>query len=445
MENYDNQNELNNQSFEGDETNKAENQPTENQNPYEESAEKSSADNMDENPSEYAFRWNYEAQDAHNKADAKKKHRAGVRNYAILMTLAFLLCFGSLVAVLIIDDYSNVTQKVYPERTIFVREYDKESGVLTIAEIASKVTPSVVAIQTTTTTGTGLGTGIIISEDGYIATNSHVIETANSVSVVLYDGSEYEAEVIGKDSLSDLAVIKIKAEGLSVAEFGDSDSLVVGEPVVAIGNPAELELANTVTDGIISAISRDVKIMDETTGALIKTMTLIQTNACINFGNSGGPLINEYGKVIGINTLKLGGDYDGIGFSIPINAAKKILDSIIETGGDINENSTDVAKKRAMLGIKGTSVSRGVKQEINGAIYNPEATGVMVVDVTEGYDAFDKLLIGDIIIAVNDESVTAVSEISNIINQFSDGDSVKLKIHRDGKIQEIEIVLSYEK
>ena len=435
MENYDNQNEINNQS---------EDELTEKQNSYEDRPNIESA-NKEETLSEYAFRWNYEAQDAHNRSKEKKKSRAGIRNYAILMTLAFLLCFGSLVAVLIIDDYSSVTQKVYPERTIFIREYDKESGVLTISEIAAKVTPSVVAIQTTTTTGKGLGTGIIISEDGYIATNSHVIETANEVSVVLSDGSEYEASVIGKDSLSDLAVIKIEAEGLTVAEFGDSDSLVVGEPVVAIGNPAELELANTVTDGIISAISRDVKIMDETTGALIKTMTLIQTNACINFGNSGGPLINEYGKVIGINTLKLAGDYDGIGFSIPINAASKILDSIIETGGDINENSTDVAKKRAMLGITGTSVSRGVKQEINGKIYTPEASGVMVVGVNEGYDAFNKLLVGDIIIAVNDEFVTAVSEISNIINQFTDGDTVRLKVHREGKIQDIEVVLSYEK
>lgn len=358
--------------------------------------------------------------------------------YAIVMTAAFLICFALLAAVLIIDDFANITETkiIETERTIYVREYDSESGVLTISEIADKVKPSVVGIEITTVSGGGVGTGIIMSEDGYIATNAHVVEGAQSVTVIMLDGSEKEAEIVGRDTLSDLAVVKIEGEGYPAAEFGKSEELLVGELAVAIGTPGGLELAGTVTSGIISAINRNVKIFDETTGALQKTMTLIQTSASINKGNSGGPLINERGQVIGINTLKLADGYDGIGFAIPIDGALEILDKIIETGEDISENNTSIAQKRAIIGIKGGAVNQSSGAPI---------AGVYVSEIYEGYDAANHLKVGDIIVGIDGYEVLAIDDISAVIATKTAGDTVTLKVYRGGQLFDAEIILDYEK
>ncbi len=387
---------------------------------------------------EYAFRWSYTEQDEANKSKNSKSKKRGALTYAIVMTAAFVICFGFLLAVLLIDDFANITETkiIEHERTIYVREYDSESGVLTIPEIADKVKPSVVGIEITKGSGTGVGTGIIMSGEGYIATNAHVVENAETVKVIMLDGSEHDAKIIGRDELSDLAVVKIEAEGLLAAEFGKSEELIVGETAVAIGTPAGLELAGTVTSGIISAINRDVKIYDDATGTLKKTMTLIQTSAGINKGNSGGPLINDRGQVIGINTLKLADGYDGIGFAIPIDGALQILNKIIETGEDISENITDIAKKRAVIGIKGGAVN-----QMNGY----PVAGVYVSEVNEGYDAMNHLKVGDIIVGINDFEVLAIDDISDVINSLEAGDTVVLKIYRSGDIFDVEITLGYEK
>ncbi|MBQ8207489.1 MAG: trypsin-like peptidase domain-containing protein [Clostridia bacterium] len=386
----------------------------------------------------YAFRWNYTEQDNANSEAARKKRKNGMKIYAIVMTAAFLICFALLAAVLIIDDFANITETkiIETERTIYVREYDSESGVLTISEIADKVKPSVVGIEITTVSGGGVGTGIIMSEDGYIATNAHVVEGAQSVTVIMLDGSEKEAEIVGRDTLSDLAVVKIEGEGYPAAEFGKSEELLVGELAVAIGTPGGLELAGTVTSGIISAINRNVKIFDETTGALQKTMTLIQTSASINKGNSGGPLINERGQVIGINTLKLADGYDGIGFAIPIDGALEILDKIIETGEDISENNTSIAQKRAIIGIKGGAVNQSSGAPI---------AGVYVSEIYEGYDAANHLKVGDIIVGIDGYEVLAIDDISAVIATKTAGDTVTLKVYRGGQLFDAEIILDYEK
>ncbi|MBQ8005005.1 MAG: trypsin-like peptidase domain-containing protein [Clostridia bacterium] len=387
---------------------------------------------------EYAFRWSYTEQDEANKSKNSKSKKRGALTYAIVMTAAFVICFGFLLAVLLIDDFANITETkiIEHERTIYVREYDSESGVLTIPEIADKVKPSVVGIEITKGSGTGVGTGIIMSGEGYIATNAHVVENAETVKVIMLDGAEHDAKIIGRDELSDLAVVKIEAEDLLAAEFGKSEELIVGETAVAIGTPAGLELAGTVTSGIISAINRDVKIYDDATGTLKKTMTLIQTSAGINKGNSGGPLINDRGQVIGINTLKLADGYDGIGFAIPIDGALQILNKIIETGEDISENITDIAKKRAVIGIKGGAVN-----QMNGY----PVAGVYVSEVNEGYDAMNHLKVGDIIVGINDFEVLAIDDISEVINSLEAGDTVVLKIYRSGDIFDVEITLGYEK
>ena len=409
---------------------------TENYNPPDNAIPESAPKQADE--ATYAFRWSYDEQDAENRKKSKRKQRNGVLTYAIVMTAAFAICFGILAAVLIIDDIANITETkiIEHEKTIYVREYDSESGVLTIPEIANKVKPSVVGIMITTPTSTGVGTGIIMREDGYIATNAHVVENAQTVKVIMFDGTEHEAKIIGRDELSDLAVVKIEGEDYPAAEFGESEELIVGELAVAIGTPSGLELAGTVTSGIISAINRDIKIFDDTTGALKKTMTLIQTNASINKGNSGGPLINDRGQVIGINTLKLADDYDGIGFAIPIDGALEILNQIIETGKDITENNTSIAQKRAVIGISGGAVSK--------ANDNAPVDGVVVAEIMEGYDAADNLEVGDIIVGINGYEVLAVSDISNVIATLTAGDTVDLKVYRDGMILDITVELAYE-
>ena len=386
----------------------------------------------------YAYKWNYEEQERANLEREKAKRKNGMKTYAIVMTAAFAVCFAILVAILLLDGFANITETkiIEHERTIYVREYDSESGVLTIPEITDKVKPSVVGIEITTDTGRGIGTGIIMTEDGYIATNAHVVENAKTVKVIMQDETEIEAEIVGRDELSDLAVVKIEGDGYAAAEFGKSEELIVGELAVAIGTPAGLELAGTVTDSIISAINRNVKIYDETTGALKKTMTLIQTSASINKGNSGGPLINDRGQVIGINTLKLADGYDGIGFAIPIDGALLILNKIIETGGDVVENNTSIAEKRIIIGIKGGSVTK------NG-IY--PVAGVLVAEVTEGFDAENYLQVGDIIVGIDGYEVIDIADISEALAKKKAGDTVTLKVYRKGNIFDCDVIVDYEK
>ena len=386
----------------------------------------------------YAYKWNYEEQERANSEREKTKKKNGIRTYAIVMTAAFALCFAILVAILVLDGFANITETkiIEHERTIYVREYDSESGVLTIPEITEKVKPSVVGIEITTESGGGIGTGIIMTADGYIATNAHVVENAKTVKVIMPDSTEIDARIIGRDELSDLAVVKIEGEGYAAAEFGKSGELIVGELAVAIGTPAGLELAGTVTDGIISAINRNVKIYDDITGTLKKTMMLIQTSASINKGNSGGPLINDRGQVIGINTLKLADGYDGIGFAIPIDGALVILNKIIETGADIVENNTSIAEKRVIIGIKGGAVTK------NG-IY--PATGVLVAEVNEGYDVENHLQPGDIIVGIDGYEVFDIADITEALANKKAGDTVTLKVYRKGNIFDCDVTVDYEK
>lgn len=214
---------------------------------------------------------------------------------------------------------------------------DGHGDALAIQEIYRRVNPSTVTVVTELPRGASVGTGVILTEDGYIITNAHVIAGGTSCYVALADGSIFDAALVGYDAEQDLAVIKAQdtdgraAQGLPAAEFGDSDALSVGDPVYAIGNPLGVELRGTLTDGIVSAINRDVDVDGV-------TMTLIQTNAALNNGNSGGPLINQYGQVIGINVMKMGMDrwstasVEGLGFAIPIASSAYIVNDILRCG-----------------------------------------------------------------------------------------------------------------
>ena len=391
------------------------------------------------------FCWNYGAQSAYDNGLKPKRHR-GALIFALVMTLAFLASFGVLIAVLVttadappVDDDEYVyTPSEVSERVIYVREYDSASGVLTVPEIAAKVKPSVVGVKVMTASGMGVGTGFVIREDGYIATNYHVVEGGLSVTVSFYDGAEHAAEIVGGDELTDLAVLKIKGSGYPAVEFGDSAALVVGELVVAIGTPSGLELAGTVTDGIVSAIDRNVKIYNDT-GVLTKRMTLIQTNANINPGNSGGPLINDRGQVIGITTMKMTGNYmttyEGLGFALPINGAQEILTSIIETGSAGDGSS--FATGRPVLGIMGGNVTRA---------QGYPAEGVLVSEINEGYPAETSgLAVGDIIVELNGIRVYTVTDINAITEDLNGGDIVSLVVNRNGREVKLELELGWER
>jgi len=297
-------------------------------------------------------------------------------------------------------------------------------GELTLQQIYQKMIPSVASIISVSPSGTSTGTGIVMTSDGYIITNQHVVDGGEVLTVMLQDGEEYPAELVGADAVSDLAVLKIDLVGLTPAEFGDSTLTQVGDTVVAIGDPLGIELRGTMTDGIISAINRDV-----TTNG--RTLTLLQTNAQLNNGNSGGPLVNIYGQVIGINTMKMGSYYsgtvEGIGFAIPVSTAKPIVDELIEKG---------YVSGRPALGIQGDAVP-GYAQ----AYYRLPA-GVYVAYVATNSDAYLKgLQEGDIITAINGQTITSIDELNTVKNQFVAGDTVTLVIYRSGRYYEADIVL----
>ncbi len=272
----------------------------------------------------------------------------------------------------------------------------------------------------------GMGSGVIITKDGYILTNNHVVEGGEkgSITVTLYDGREFKAKLIGRDKLTDLAVIKIDANDLPVARFGNSDELQVGQWVLAIGNPLGLNL--TVTAGIVSALSRNIGIIRDSYGV----ENFIQTDAAINPGNSGGPLVNLYGEVVGINTAIASrtGYYQGYGFAIPINLARKVAEDIIKYG----------KVRRGVLGVQISQLDEATAKGFG--LDKPR--GILVQDVISG-SAAEKAGIkaGDIILECDGKEVNKPGELQEIIARKRPGDKVNLKIYRDGKTIELTATL----
>ena len=309
----------------------------------------------------------------------------------------------------------------------------------TAISVAEKSLPSVVGITVTyqvssifggRSTGEATGSGIIVSEDGYIVTNNHVISSESSsfyaiteatgIKVNLYNSAEtYEATVVGTDAYTDLAVLKIEKTGLTPATLADSDEVKVGEFVMAVGNPLGMDYS--VTSGIVSAINREI----ESEGT---TFTAIQTDAAINSGNSGGALVNSNGEVIGINTMKFAGDgIEGIGFAIPISSATSVIEQLIEFQ----------TVKRPYIGIVGSSVDSSVAKRYN----IPE--GIYVEEVTVGSPAETSgLKQADIITKIEGKEVKSVNELNKIKYTYSIGDTVKLTIYRNGETIEVDLVLA---
>lgn len=305
-------------------------------------------------------------------------------------------------------------------------------------DIAAKLTPSVVCIQNyqvtqnygfmqTDTSDSSVspaseGSGIIMSEDGYIITNAHVVEGATSLKVMTSDGETYEAQLIGSDTVTDLAVVKIDATGLTAAEFGSSEDLRVADKVMAIGNPGGHELSSSVTIGYVSALNR--AIANNTTGY---TMEYIQTDAAINPGNSGGALINEYGQVVGINSAKISATgYEGLGFAIPIDTAQPIISDLIQYG---------YVKDRAVLGISGQFID-----SMTGRFYGlPQGEYVAQLNSSEAQAS--GLQVGDVITAIDGQQLDSESTLRSAILSKKPGDTVTLQVYRSATQQSATVEL----
>ena len=267
------------------------------------------------------------------------------------------------------------------------------------------------------------GSGVIYSEDGYIITNNHVVSGADRVRVQLYDGTEYDATVVGTDEQSDLAVIKIDATGLTAADFADSDDIVVGEMAVAIGNPGGEEFVNSVTQGIISGVNRNVEVSEG------QFMTLVQTDAAINPGNSGGALCNGDGEIIGINTIKISSsDFEGMGFAIPSNTVLDICNQLIENG--------KVIRPALQVGIYGEITAQIAQYYDLGIDY-----GILVHPTDGGAAANAGMEDGDVIIAIDGNRVETTSELQNYIYEKNIGDTVTVTVYRDGEELDCGVVL----
>lgn len=358
-------------------------------------------------------------------------------------------CFGipSIKEKLINTNYSFTNQgSNSSENNGYIAQTSLEDYSGTSVYAANKILPSIVGIKVEynvnslismfgskgqTSTATASGSGIIISEDGYILTNNHIVATSSSESyyevseatkltVTLFnDETEYEAKIVGTDEQTDLAVIKIEKSGLSKAEFADSDSIKVGEFAMAVGNP--LGMQSSITCGVISAINRDVTDSDG------KQYNLIQTDAAINSGNSGGALVNSEGKVIGINTLKLSGTgIEGMGFAIPINSTTDITSQLIQYS----------KVKRPYIGISGIDLDEKTAKNYN------LVTGIYVKSIDD-FSAGEKagIKIGDVIIEADGKKVSKMDELNEIKNSHKIGDEMKIKVNRDGQEKELTITL----
>lgn len=306
---------------------------------------------------------------------------------------------------------------------------------MSIVDIARQVGPAVVGIVATGESSSGMflipqqtqssGSGIIISSDGYIVTNNHVVEGASSLKVTLNTMEEYDAKLVGTDPQTDLAVIKIEATGLTSAVLGNSSDVEVGELAIAIGNPLGQELAGTVTTGIISATNRQVTVDDV-------EYTLLQTDAAINEGNSGGALVNAYGEVIGINSVKMASTgVEGLGFAIPSDIAKPVISDLIEYG---------YVTGRPVIGITGRNITEEMSQ------YYDLPVGVYIQAITE-FSAAEKagLRPGDVIIQCDGQTVETVDELNEIRDQHQVGDTLTLTIVRNGERMEVSVTLEEDR
>ena len=419
-------------------------------------------------PAVYAYRWDYTGQSEHDKKEKKRSEVRGIRNFAIIMTVAFVLAIGTLIGVLVLGD-----------------SLPASSGGASLSSLYDECYPSYVAISITSELGTGgAGSGIIMTDDGFIATNYHVVEDAESINVILYDGTTVPAEYIDGDELNDIAIIKIDKRGLKAAAIGSSADVKVGDQVMAIGTPHSIQYRGTMTSGYISAINRKYVAKNDN-GTVNKVVTFLQTDTSVNPGNSGGPLFNMDGQVVGVVSMKIvGSEYEGMGFAIPIDGVIDMLTDIIKNGKLTIQNGGS-AFEGAALGISGFAVTKDTKYLLTGdkhytvttdddgnevvnyitdfgtilplpledtellerydityyTLYTAPVSGVLVISATEGFDSAEKLKLHDIIISANGINCENMELLREIIANSRVGDKIDFEVYRDGEIVSITVEL----
>ena len=349
------------------------------------------------------------------------------RNRAPLV--AVLLCLGLAATVFLAGEAFDAlrsggaarprpTPGEVPSFTIEDLPEDADGGLSTV-EIAKTVGPSVVCInvyEPGSISIAGSGSGIILNEDGFIVTNAHVVEGSSAVTVLLDDGRELDAWIVGSDTRTDLAVVKITADGLVPASFGDSDILQVGERAVAIGNAAG-QLSGTVTQGIISGLNREISMQ---AGNSVVTMNLIQTSAAINPGNSGGALVNRFGQVIGINSAKLNSSmFEGFGFAIPSADAQPVVEDLIAYG---------YVKDRVALGVMVIALS-----PVTGPANDLPSQGLYISSVEDYSDLNNHdITVGDVILTADGVTLETTSDLLDVLETHKPGETVRLEIQKRG-------------
>lgn len=394
------------------------------------------------------YEWNFADYDQQSSAPArdqaarKKRGRmAAILVGCLVGVFALAFCGYSIYSAIdssrVEQDNSSSEVSALPGLNIQDTPSDSDTtvssdGKLSDKEIIKKVSPAVVGIECyafgNSFTPSSSGSGIIMTADGYIVTNAHVVEDAAGITVVLENGDAYAADLIGADSDTDLAVLKIEASNLTYAEFGNSDELERGDRVIAIGNPGGTVLAGSTTGGMVSGLNRNINSSSP------YSTSYIQVDAAINPGNSGGALVNEYGQVVGINSAKIAEtDYEGIGFAIPINEALPIIQELMQYGH---------VTGRAALGIQGYMINEAVAAMRR----MPVGFGIEAVDPSSDL-ASKNVVAGDIITYINDKQVTSYDVLANELAEFKPGDTVKLTIYRSsssggaGRSFEVNVVL----
>ncbi len=420
-------------------------------------------------PTAYTYRWDYHTQfreDAERLAKEKKRGKglyAGVFASVILVTVALLI------GVMLLGN-------IFPEVNA--------GGDTLLADVYEECLPSYVAISVMTPTGEGAGSGIVLTSDGYISTNYHVVEDATEITIIMSDNTTYEATYLDGDEINDIAVLKVDAKGLTPAKLGSSEDSRVGDQVMAIGTPYSINYRGTMTSGHISALDRRF-VENNENGTVSRVLSLIQTDTSVNPGNSGGPLFNMEGEVIGVVSLKISGDnYEGLGFAIPIESVMDIINDIIENGKITNPGGGS-AYEGAALGITGFAVEKDTKYLLNGdyhytvtkdettgdelviiptilgnipvplkdtdqlAEYDikdftfifTEAAGIYVFGTNEKFDSSKKLKVGDIIVSADGISCSKMTSLQSLIADKRIGDVIEMEIYRDGKLETVKVEL----
>jgi len=363
------------------------------------------------------------------KRDTPRSRRIAGRSAACLVGV-LLFCAGATAASLAVlygrgvsDIPTEVPSIEEPKADEPAQEQPKEEPIaLSPAEIYEERHASVVSVRTSSATASGIGSGFVFSADGYIATANHVIAGMDRVSVILDSGEEYEARVVGSDEMTDLALLHIEAEGLPVMPVGDSAALSVGDRVIAIGTPASLDYSGSFCSGDVSYQNRTVRIYDSTTGYLKKKMTLLQINNPVNPGNSGCPLLDEYGRVVGVVTMKLGDRYEGVGFAVPINGAYPLLETMREGREPTDDLRASVSVRAGHLPLVAESAQADGRQGVRITGFEDSTS-----------DAAHKLRKGDLITHLSETAILSPEALRAAVENVTPNTEIHVTVWREGQ------------